>query len=103
MYVAITRARDRLVITYPVGVYERATGLILSRPSRFVEDVPAALLEPWALSDDRGPVERGGSGRAAGSSPGRGSGGGPKALSEPLPEADADGGIDAYFRQDSGW
>lgn len=87
MYVAATRAKDRLTITYPIGVYDRATGLVLSRPSRFVEDIPADLLEPWALSDES---DR----RLPGSSHG--------AAPESLPDA-VDDGIDHYFRQDAGW
>ncbi len=45
MYVATTRARENLWITYPVQVYDRASGTMLYRPSRFLEDVPEDLLE----------------------------------------------------------
>lgn len=45
MYVATTRARENLWITYPVQVYDRASGTMLYRPSRFLEDIPEDLLE----------------------------------------------------------
>lgn len=39
-YVACTRAKDRLVLTHPVYHFERAFGTVLSRPSRFLEELP---------------------------------------------------------------
>ena len=44
MYVAATRARERLYIAYPVDVYDRGSQSILYEPSRFIEDVPEHLL-----------------------------------------------------------
>ncbi|MGE5188581.1 MAG: ATP-dependent helicase [Gemmatimonadota bacterium] len=49
LYVAATRAKDTLVLTYPINIFERSTGTVLSRPSRFLEDVPAAVLPRYAL------------------------------------------------------
>jgi len=49
LYVAATRAKDLLVLTYPVNIYERATGTVLSKPSRFVEEIPAGVLPRYAL------------------------------------------------------
>ena len=49
LYVAATRARDLLVMTYPVNIYERAAGTVLSKPSRFVEEIPAGILPRFAL------------------------------------------------------
>ncbi len=51
MYVAMTRAKDLLYLTCPMEMHERGMGILLARPSRFVEDVPEALLEPIALVD----------------------------------------------------
>ncbi len=51
MYVATTRTRDRLYITYPVGVYHPSSERVLSKPSRFLDDVPERLVERWAVSD----------------------------------------------------
>ncbi len=45
MYVATTRARENLIITYPAQVYDRATQSVLYRPSRFLEEIPFDLLE----------------------------------------------------------
>lgn len=52
LYVAITRAEDNLFITYPVLQYRRHQGEYLSNPSRFVENIPQELLEPWSLIED---------------------------------------------------
>jgi DNA helicase-2/ATP-dependent DNA helicase PcrA len=49
LYVAATRAKDLLVLTYPVNIYERASGTVLSKPSRFVEEIPASVLPRYAL------------------------------------------------------
>jgi DNA helicase-2/ATP-dependent DNA helicase PcrA len=49
LYVAATRAKDLLVMTYPVNIYERADGTVLSKPSRFVEGIPATVLPKFAL------------------------------------------------------
>ncbi len=50
-YVAATRAKDILAITYPVNIFERATGTVLSTPSRFADEIPARLLPRYALID----------------------------------------------------
>ena len=52
-YVALTRAKENLLITYPIRIFDRVTGRVLSRPSRFVEEVPKGLLEPWALVEEK--------------------------------------------------
>jgi DNA helicase-2/ATP-dependent DNA helicase PcrA len=49
LYVAATRAKNTLVLTYPVNIYERASGTVLSLPSRFVEEIPPAVLPRYAL------------------------------------------------------
>ncbi len=45
MYVAATRAQHQLFITYPQEVFDRATQSVLYEPSRFLEAVPADLME----------------------------------------------------------
>ena len=50
MYVAATRARNHLFITYPSRVYERGVGLVYGRPSRFVDNMPDDILEKQVLS-----------------------------------------------------
>ncbi|MDZ7579985.1 MAG: ATP-dependent helicase [Deltaproteobacteria bacterium] len=52
MYVAATRARENLFITYPSQVFDRGTGLYFGRPSRFVDRLPQAIIahasvSPW--------------------------------------------------------
>lgn len=52
MYVACTRAKEHLFITYPINVYDRESGMLLSKPSRFVEGMPEELLERWTLDEE---------------------------------------------------
>ena len=52
MYVACTRARENLFITYPINVYDRESGLVLSKPSRFIADLPEALLDTWVVDEE---------------------------------------------------
>jgi DNA helicase-2/ATP-dependent DNA helicase PcrA len=55
-YVAVTRAADHLFVTYPSVQYRRYQGQFLTSPSRFVADVPQALLEPWSLVEETATV-----------------------------------------------
>jgi superfamily I DNA/RNA helicase len=48
MYVASTRARDELYLSYPIYMFDRAMGYVMGRPSRFLEELDAAVL-PTAL------------------------------------------------------
>jgi DNA helicase II / ATP-dependent DNA helicase PcrA len=52
MYVACTRARENLFITYPINIYDRESGLVLSKPSRFISGIPEKLLETWVLDEE---------------------------------------------------
>jgi DNA helicase-2/ATP-dependent DNA helicase PcrA len=45
MYVAATRARENLFITYPAQVYDRSSQSYLYRPSRFLEHIGEDLME----------------------------------------------------------
>ncbi len=45
MYVAATRAKEKLFFTYPGNVYDRSTGLILNRPSRYLDGIADDILE----------------------------------------------------------
>jgi DNA helicase-2/ATP-dependent DNA helicase PcrA len=49
LYVAATRAKQNLFISYPARVFDRTLRMVLSRPSQFIEDIPQRLLEPVAL------------------------------------------------------
>ncbi len=52
LYVALTRAETNLFVSYPTVQYRRRAGDFFTNPSRFLADVPAALLEPWTLAED---------------------------------------------------
>ena len=45
MYVAATRARESLYFTYPNQVYDRSLGIVLDRPSRFIDMLSDSILE----------------------------------------------------------
>ena len=45
MYVAATRAKKKLFFTYPGNVYDRSTGVVLSRPSRYLDGIEDDILE----------------------------------------------------------
>jgi len=49
MYVAATRAREGLFFTYPRQVYDRSLGIILNRPSRFIDMIPEEILEKHSI------------------------------------------------------
>jgi len=52
MYVACTRAKENLFITYPINIYDRESGTILTKPSRFLEGLNDKLLEPWVIDEE---------------------------------------------------
>jgi DNA helicase-2/ATP-dependent DNA helicase PcrA len=52
MYVAATRAKENLFITYPINIFDRATGMVLSKPSRFLDGIPRRVLEPMMLMEE---------------------------------------------------
>jgi DNA helicase-2/ATP-dependent DNA helicase PcrA len=45
MYVAATRAKEMLFFIYPGNVYDRSTGLVLNRPSRYLDGIADDILE----------------------------------------------------------
>jgi DNA helicase-2/ATP-dependent DNA helicase PcrA len=49
-YVAITRARDELYLSYPHMRLNAGFGDVFQRPSRFLKEIPNALLEDWQVS-----------------------------------------------------
>lgn len=52
MYVACTRARNHLYLSYPVLVHDRAMGPMPSRVSRFLEDLPPGLVDKVRLVEE---------------------------------------------------
>jgi DNA helicase-2/ATP-dependent DNA helicase PcrA len=53
-YVAVTRAKRYLYLTYPINVFDKTTGMVLGKPSRFLDDVPSHMLEAWGLVEEGG-------------------------------------------------
>jgi DNA helicase II / ATP-dependent DNA helicase PcrA len=52
LYVAATRAKENLYITYPIKIFDRGLRMVLSRPSQFIEGFSEDLLEPLTLVDE---------------------------------------------------
>ncbi len=50
-YVAMTRAKHLLYLNYPINIYDRQAGAVLSRPSRFLDNVSTTLLDSWVVVD----------------------------------------------------
>ena len=49
-YVAITRARNELYLTYPLlRLMAGASGDAMQQPSRFLKDFPSDLVDEWSL------------------------------------------------------
>lgn len=51
MYVAVTRAKTHLHITYPIDMFDYSTGMVLSKPSRFLDEIPDEILEKWIIDN----------------------------------------------------
>jgi DNA helicase-2/ATP-dependent DNA helicase PcrA len=51
-YVAITRARDELYLTFPHMRLSGGFGDIFQRPSRFLKEIPNELIEDWQIRRD---------------------------------------------------
>jgi hypothetical protein len=49
--VARARARDELYLSYPIHMFDRSFGFVIGRVSRFLEDVPAELLQTATLQE----------------------------------------------------
>lgn len=52
MYVASTRAKSYLYITYPIDMFDYSTGMVLSKPSRFLDGIDSDILERWVLETE---------------------------------------------------
>ena len=51
MYVATTRAKNNLYITYPVDMYDYSMNMVLSKPSRFLDGIDESVLEVWDITE----------------------------------------------------
>ena len=52
LYVAVTRAKRHLYLSYPINMYDRAAGMVLSKPSRFLDGIPREQLRPMRLVEE---------------------------------------------------
>jgi DNA helicase II / ATP-dependent DNA helicase PcrA len=53
-YVAVTRAKQHLFLTYPINVFDKGSGMLLSKPTRFLDYVSPAMFEAMALVEEGG-------------------------------------------------
>ncbi len=51
-YVALTRAKDELYLTYPMTNPKSYSGDVICRPSPFLDDFPADLVEEWDVGNE---------------------------------------------------
>jgi DNA helicase-2/ATP-dependent DNA helicase PcrA len=51
MYVASTRAKQNLYISYPMNIFDRYNGLTFSKPSRFIQGIGEDLAEEWLVEE----------------------------------------------------
>lgn len=56
-YVALTRAKDQLYLTYPLLVTDHTRQTVLQKPSRFITECPPELFEIWDLEEEALPVD----------------------------------------------
>ncbi len=54
-YVALTRAKDELYLTYPLMIVDYNRQTVLQKPSRFIQECPPAMFEIWSLEEDAPP------------------------------------------------
>jgi DNA helicase-2/ATP-dependent DNA helicase PcrA len=58
LYVAITRARNELYLSYPLARSAYGgSGNIMQRPSRFLDEIPKNLVEEWNLAPGMAAME----------------------------------------------
>jgi DNA helicase-2/ATP-dependent DNA helicase PcrA len=51
-YVALTRAKDELYLTYPLMIVDYNRQTVIQKPSRFIQECPPALFEIWNLEEE---------------------------------------------------
>ena len=52
MYVAVTRAKQNLFVSYPMNIFDRISGFTLAKPSRFIAGVGEDLAEEWTINEE---------------------------------------------------
>ena len=56
-YVAVTRAKRHLYLTYPINVFDKGSGMLLSKPTRFLDHVSPAMFDQLALVEEGSQVD----------------------------------------------
>jgi len=56
-YVAVTRAKDELYLTYPLLMTDYNRQTVLQKPSRFITECPADIFEIWNLEEEGPSIE----------------------------------------------
>ncbi|MFQ5691735.1 MAG: ATP-dependent helicase [Nitrospinota bacterium] len=51
-YVAVTRAKEALFLTYPLMELGRHQMGVLTRPSRFIQELPETVYEQWTIEEE---------------------------------------------------
>ncbi|MCX6743157.1 MAG: ATP-dependent helicase, partial [Candidatus Parcubacteria bacterium] len=51
-YVAVTRAKDELYLTYPIISFSFTTGENINKPSSFISELDDNLFEPWQVNEN---------------------------------------------------
>lgn len=52
MYVASTRAKNYLYVSYPMQIFDRQSGITFAKPSRFIEGISDNLADEWLLEEN---------------------------------------------------
>ena len=52
MYVAVTRAKQNLFVSYPMNIFDRYNGFTISKPSRFIAGIGEDLADEWLLEEE---------------------------------------------------
>ncbi len=53
-YVACTRAKNELYLTFPITTYSHTNGLIFTQPSEFIQEIDSDLFEEWSIEKSSG-------------------------------------------------
>jgi DNA helicase-2/ATP-dependent DNA helicase PcrA len=51
-YVALTRAKDQIYISYPLVVTDYSRQTVIQKPSRFITETPRELVEVWSVEEE---------------------------------------------------
>ncbi len=52
MYVAATRAKQNLYVSYPTNIFDRYNGFTLAKPSRFISGLGTKYADEWVIEEE---------------------------------------------------